>query len=42
MVTQTIPAKHKMALKDLKPGDLIHMYGMVVGEVVERIRAEGC
>ena len=23
-VTQTIPAKHKMALKALKPGDLIY------------------
>ncbi len=33
-VTQEIPAKHKMALVDLKPGDLIRMYGMVVGEVV--------
>ncbi len=31
MVTQTIPAKHKMALVDLKPGDIIYMYGMVVG-----------
>ena len=41
MVTQTIPAKHKMALKDLKPGDLILMYGMVVGEVVEAIPRGG-
>jgi altronate hydrolase len=41
MVTQTIPAKHKMALKDLKPGDLIFMYGMVVGEVVEPIGRGG-
>jgi altronate hydrolase len=41
MVTQTIPAKHKMALKELKPGDLILMYGMVVGEVVEAIPRGG-
>jgi altronate hydrolase len=34
---QTIPAKHKMALVDLKPGDLVRMYGMVVGEVVKAI-----
>jgi len=41
MVTQTIPAKHKMALNDLKPGDLIRMYGMVVGEVVQPIARGG-
>ena len=41
MVTQTIPVKHKMALTDLKPGDLIFMYGMVVGEVVEAIPRGG-
>ncbi|HUV69302.1 MAG TPA: altronate dehydratase family protein [Terracidiphilus sp.] len=41
MVTQTIPAKHKMALVDLKPGDIIFMYGMVVGEVVEAIPRGG-
>ena len=41
MVTQTIPAKHKMALKNLKPGDLIFMYGMVVGEVVEPVARGG-
>ncbi len=40
-VMQTIPAKHKMAIKALKPGDLIYMYGMVVGEVVEAIPAGG-
>lgn len=32
-----IPAKHKMALADLKPGDLIRMYGMVVGEAMQPI-----
>ena len=41
MVTQTIPAKHKMAIKDLNPGDIIFMYGMVVGEVVEAIPRGG-
>jgi altronate hydrolase len=40
-VTQNIPAKHKLALVDLKPGDLIRMYGMVVGEVVEAIPRGG-
>ncbi len=40
-VMQTIPAKHKMATKALKPGELIYMYGMVVGEVVEPIPAGG-
>ena len=33
LVTENIPAKHKLALADLNPGDLILMYGMVVGEV---------
>ena len=41
MVTQTIPAKHKMALVDLKPGDIVFMYGMVVGEAVEAIPRGG-
>ena len=40
-VMQTIPAKHKMATKALKPGEVITMYGMVVGEVVEAIPAGG-
>lgn len=40
-VVQKIPAKHKMALIDLSPGDLIHMYGMVVGEAVEAIPRGG-
>jgi altronate hydrolase len=37
MARQTIPPKHKMALTDLQPGDLVRMYGMVVGEVVKAI-----
>ncbi len=40
-VVQNIPAKHKMALVDLNPGDLIRMYGMIVGEVVEAIPSGG-
>ena len=40
-VTQTIHAKHKMAIVSLKPGDLIYLYGMVVGEVVEAIPRGG-
>jgi altronate hydrolase len=40
-VTQTIPPKHKMALVDLKQGDPIRMYGMVVGEAVEAIPRGG-
>jgi altronate hydrolase len=40
-VTQSVPVKHKLALVDLKPGDLIHLYGMVVGEVVEAIPRGG-
>src|SRR5579871_3947854 len=40
-VTENIPAKHKLALVDLKPGDLIRMYGMIVGEAVEPIAQGG-
>jgi altronate hydrolase len=40
-VTQAIPAKHKMALADLNPGDLVRMYGMVVGEVTQAIPRGG-
>lgn len=36
-VAEAIPAKHKMAIADLQPGDLIRMYGMVVGEVTQPI-----
>jgi altronate hydrolase len=37
VVTQAIAAKHKMALTDLSPGDVIRMYGMTVGEVTQAI-----
>ncbi|UWZ84013.1 UxaA family hydrolase [Occallatibacter riparius] len=40
-VTEDIPAKHKMALEDLAPGDVIRMYGMVVGEVTQPIPRGG-
>ncbi len=40
-VTENIPAKHKLALSDMKPGDLIRMYGMVVGEVTQAIPRGG-
>jgi altronate hydrolase len=40
-VAQPIPAKHKMALVDLKPGDAIYLYGMAVGEAVETIPRGG-
>jgi altronate hydrolase len=40
-VTQDIAPKHKMALVDLEPGDLIRMYGMVVGEVTQAIPRGG-
>ena len=40
-VAQTIPAKHKMALTALHPGDLIYLYGMVVAEAVEHIERGG-
>ena len=40
-VTEAIGAKHKMALKDFAPGDLIVMYGMVVGEATKAIPRGG-
>jgi altronate hydrolase len=41
LVAQRIPAKHKMAIATLKPGDLIYLYGMVVGEATEAIERGG-
>lgn len=40
-VTQPIPAKHKLALVDLNVGDLIYLYGMVVGEATSSIPRGG-
>ncbi len=38
---QTIPAKQKMALAAFAPGDLVRMYGMVVGEAIAPIAPGG-
>ena len=40
-VTDNIPAKQKLALADLDPGDLVLMYGMVVGEATQPIPRGG-
>ncbi len=40
-VTENIPPKHKLALIDFKPGDLVIMYGMVVGEATQPIARGG-
>jgi altronate hydrolase len=40
-VTENIPPKHKLALNDMKPGDLVIMYGMVVGEATQPIARGG-
>ena len=40
-ITQPIPIKHKLAVVDLKPGDLVYLYGMVVAEAVEAIPRGG-
>ena len=40
-VTEPIPVKHKMALIDLAPGDVVRIYGMVVGEAVVPIPRGG-
>ena len=40
-VIEAIPAKHKLALVDLRPGDVIFLYGMVVGEATAPIARGG-
>ena len=40
-VSENIPPKHKLALIDLKPGDFVIMYGMVVGEATQPIPRGG-
>src|SRR3569833_1038502 len=40
-VTENIPAKQKLALSDLAPGDVVRMYGMVVGEASQPIARGG-
>jgi len=41
IAAERIPAKHKLALTELRSGDLIVMYGMVVGEAVAAIQRGG-
>lgn len=41
IAAETIPAKQKMALAALEPGELIVMYGMVVGEAVRSVPRGG-
>lgn len=38
---ETIPAKHKVALKEFKKGDRVHMYGVTVGIAEKDIPAGG-
>ncbi len=40
-VAENIPAKQKLTLVDLKPGDVVIMYGMVVGEATQSIPRGG-
>src|SRR5258708_53003 len=40
-VTEAIPAKHKLAVTELKAGELVRMYGMVVGEATSAIPRGG-
>ncbi|MCB2379556.1 altronate dehydratase family protein [Hymenobacter sp. BT635] len=39
--TQAIPAKHKVAPQAFEPGDLVHMYGVLVGKVRQSIPLGG-
>ena len=41
VLANDIPAKHKLALTDLQPGDTVLMYGMVVGEATAAIPRGG-
>ncbi|WP_234568025.1 UxaA family hydrolase [Rhodohalobacter sp. 614A] len=40
-VMESVPAKHKLALYDLKAGDKIYMYGVLVGTVTEDVPQGG-
>jgi altronate hydrolase len=40
-ITQAVPAKHKLAIVDLKPGDLVYLYGMIVAEAAEAVPRGG-
>ncbi|WBO85467.1 UxaA family hydrolase [Hymenobacter yonginensis] len=39
--TEKIPAKHKLALQFLAPGDPVHMYGVLVGKAAQAIGIGG-
>lgn len=39
--TEKIPAKHKLALQFLAPGDPVHMYGVLVGKAAQAIGVGG-
>jgi len=39
--TEKIPAKHKLAMQFLAPGDPVHMYGVLVGKAASAIGAGG-
>ncbi|RYU77232.1 UxaA family hydrolase [Hymenobacter persicinus] len=39
--TEKIPAKHKLALQALQPGDQVHMYGVLVGKAKSAIGVGG-
>ncbi|SMO53129.1 UxaA family hydrolase [Gracilimonas mengyeensis] len=41
IIRKDVPAKHKLALKDLKAEDKVYMYGSLVGTVTEEIPAGG-
>jgi altronate hydrolase len=41
VATEAVGAKHKMALEEFEPGDVIRMYGMVVGEATQAIPRGG-
>ncbi|GJM64233.1 altronate dehydratase family protein [Persicobacter diffluens] len=39
LIKEVIPAKHKFAAKDFEVGDLIIMYGLVIGQAFQSIKA---
>lgn len=40
-ITDPIPAKHKVALRRLRPGDAVRLFGMIVGQAEDFIEAGG-
>ncbi|ADB40763.1 UxaA family hydrolase [Spirosoma linguale] len=41
IVTEAVPAKHKLAIQSFTPGDSITMYGVLVGKAKQAIQAGG-